>query len=281
MLDGIGEMIGSQLWDPGEFTDDTQMAVVQAESLLARGGVDGADLFKRFKVWSADAKDVGNQTSAVLGSRRGWDEAAHHFYRQNPNNSAGNGSLMRAAPTAVHFAAKPAADTVDAAHRTSQITHGDPAAGWGTALLHLMIRAALHGDDALAALDSGLADAAAGTGSLSRDARIRDWHPRDTTLPNGTVWTCLAQAVWAVRSNPDSFAGAITSAIDLGGDTDTVAAVAGALAGARLGIQAIPAPVDGVRPWTCHDSRRATHVSHAGPGADDDPPARCGNDVNC
>jgi ADP-ribosylglycohydrolase len=66
------------------------------------------------------------------------------------------------------------------------------------------------------------------------------WRPADTTLPNGTVWTCLAQAVWAVRTCPDSFEDALRRAIDLGGDTDTVAAVAGGLAGARLGVDAIP-----------------------------------------
>ena len=58
-------------------------------------------------------------------------------------------------------------------------------------------------------------------------------------MPNGTVWGCLAQAVWAVR-NTDTFADAVIAAIDLGGDTDTVAAVAGGLAGAIHGVQAIP-----------------------------------------
>ena len=64
VLGGTGEMIGNQVWEPGEFTDDTQMAIVQAESILARDGIDGADLFKRFRVWAADAKDVGAQTRA-------------------------------------------------------------------------------------------------------------------------------------------------------------------------------------------------------------------------
>ena len=73
VLGGIGEMIGNQVWEPGEFTDDTQMAIVQAESILARGGIDGADLFKRFQVWAADAKDVGcaNARGARIRSRRG------------------------------------------------------------------------------------------------------------------------------------------------------------------------------------------------------------------
>jgi ADP-ribosylglycohydrolase len=239
VVGGIGEMIGNQVWEPGEFTDDTQMAIVQAESILARGGIDGADLFTRFQVWAADAQDVGAQTRAVLESDLPWDGAARSCYQRKPNNSAGNGSLMRATPTAVRCAAASADETVDAARQTSSVTHGDPAAGWGTALFHLMIRAALRGHDPFAALDAALADLP------SDQARYRDmldpaWQPANTTLTNGTVWTCLAQAVWAVRTNADSFADAVTAAIDLGGDTDTVAAVAGALAGARVGIQGIP-----------------------------------------
>jgi ADP-ribosyl-[dinitrogen reductase] hydrolase len=102
-----------------------------------------------------------------------------------------------------------------------------------------MIRAALRGRDPFAALEAALVDLP------SDQARYREmldpsWQPANTTLTNGTVWTCLAQAVWAVRTHPDSFASAVTAAIDLGGDTDTVAAVAGALAGATVGIQGIP-----------------------------------------
>jgi ADP-ribosyl-[dinitrogen reductase] hydrolase len=239
VLGGIGEMIGNQVWEPGEFTDDTQMAIVQAESILARGDIDGADLFKRFQVWAADAKDVGAQTRMVLESDLPWDESARSYYQRNPNHSAGNGSLMRATPTAVRFAAGSADETVDAARQTSIVTHGDPAAGWGTALFHLMIRAALRGHDPFAALDAALADLPSDQ-SRFREMLDARWRPADTKVTNGTVWTCLAQAVWAVRTNHDSFANAVTAAIDLGGDTDTVAAVTGALAGARIGIQGIP-----------------------------------------
>ncbi|MFP5488004.1 MAG: ADP-ribosylglycohydrolase family protein, partial [Acidimicrobiia bacterium] len=104
VLGGIGEMIGggSFGWAPGEFTDDTQMAVVQAESIVANGGVDGADLFERFRVWSSRAADVGVQTRSVLHSGRPWNEAAAAFVEANPGRGAGNGSLMRSTPAAVH-----------------------------------------------------------------------------------------------------------------------------------------------------------------------------------
>ena len=240
VIGGIGEMIGGGGfgWEPGEFTDDTQMALVQAESLLATGGMDGADLFERFRVWASRARDVGVQTSSVLRSGRPWDEAAARHFAANPRGGAGNGSLMRSTPTAVHFASGTIDDTVAAAHAYGAITHGDPAAGWGTAIHHVMVRAAMRDDDPFAALADFL-------GTLPDDQeRYRrmlapGWTPDSMEVPNGSVWGCLAQAVWAVRTT-DSFADAVIAAIELGGDTDTVAAVAGGLAGAVYGIQTIP-----------------------------------------
>src|SRR4051812_1364364 len=82
---------GSPGWAPGEFTDDTQMALLVAESVLENDGLDEADLFHRFRAWLAgDPPDVGIQTRAVLGSGRPWDvAAAQHFARTG--RAAGNG----------------------------------------------------------------------------------------------------------------------------------------------------------------------------------------------
>lgn len=249
VLGGIGEMTGGGGfgWAPGEFTDDTQMAVVQAMSILANdgianNGIDGADLFERFRTWAYDASDVGNQTRAVLGSREPWHRAAEEHFRRHPDR-AGNGALMRATPTAVRFARASATETVEAAFTTAGVTHGGPHAGWGTALFHLMVRASLTGGDPFDALADAL-DTLPDDQHRYRDMLAPDWSPHDpgragAELPNGTVWGCLAEAVWAVRST-STFADAITTTIDLGGDTDTVAAVAGGLAGAIHGIAGVP-----------------------------------------
>ena len=240
VVSDTGEMVGGGGfgWARGEFTDDTQMATIQAESILANGGIDGADLFERFRVWANDANDVGIQTRAVLRSGKPWDVAATEHFERNPRSGAGNGSLMRATPTAVHFARSSVDETIAAARATSIVTHGDPAAGWGTALFHLMIRAALAGDDPFAALADGLAML---PDDQDRYQRMLDpdWTPVSPEVPNGTVWGCLATAVWAVR-NHATFADAVIAAVDVGGDTDTVAAVTGGLAGAIHGVQAIP-----------------------------------------
>lgn len=234
-----GEMCGGGGWDPGEATDDTQMAVLVAESLLECGGLELPDIFRRFRRWAAaDPKDIGLQTEAVLSSGDPWDlAAALHF--QTSQRAAGNGALMRAAPSAVFFAPRGREATMDAARRLSALTHGDRAAWEGTAILHELIRVALAAADPLAALPDTLT-------AVHPDHRQRyatvlapDWHPDQATEFNGAVWPCLGSAVWALRTT-SSYEDAVRAAIDLGGDTDTVAAVTGALAGAVYGIAGIP-----------------------------------------
>ena len=69
-----GEMCGGGGWEPGEATDDTQMAILTAESLLDHGGLDLPDVFRRFQRWAAaDPKDIGLQTEAVLAGGAPWD----------------------------------------------------------------------------------------------------------------------------------------------------------------------------------------------------------------
>ncbi|MET9363593.1 ADP-ribosylglycohydrolase family protein [Streptomyces sp. NPDC006632] len=238
--DGAGTMCGGGGWDPGEATDDTQMAVLVADSLLEHGGLEPADVFRRFQRWAAtDPKDIGLQTEAVLTSGDPWDRAAALHFQVN-RHAAGNGSLMRATTAAVYFADAGREATMAAARRIAALTHGDRAAWEGTAIYHELIRAALDGADPLTAVLDALA-------AVHREHRARwaavlapGWHPDDATEFNGAVWPCLASALWALRTT-DSFEGALGAAIDLGGDTDTVAAVTGGLAGARYGVRAIPA----------------------------------------
>ena len=232
-------MCGGGGWDPGEATDDTQMAVHLAESLLERGGLDLPDVFARFQRWAADEpKDIGLQTEDVLTNGHPWDLAAGIHFRTT-HRAAGNGSLMRATTSAVHFASAGRQATMAAARRIAALTHGDPAAWEGTAVFHELVRVALDSGDPLTALPEILA-------SLDPDHRDRYavvldplWHPDQATEFNGAVWPCLGSAVWALRATT-TYRDAIRAAVDLGGDTDTVAAVTGGLAGAVYGLDAIP-----------------------------------------
>jgi ADP-ribosylglycohydrolase len=215
------------------------MAVLVGESLVERGGLDLVDMFARFRGWaSAEPKDIGLQTEAVLGSGLPWDEAAVAHFAINAR-AAGNGALMRAATSAVHFAPAGREASMDAARRISALTHGDPAAWEGTAILHELIRVALEGADPLAALPDTLAVVAAAHRDRYATVLAPGWHPTHATEFNGAVWPCLGSAVWAVRTT-DSYETAVRAAVDLGGDTDTVAAVTGALAGAVYGLSGVP-----------------------------------------
>ncbi|MFI7146968.1 ADP-ribosylglycohydrolase family protein [Nonomuraea sp. NPDC050022] len=112
--DAGGEMSGGGGWDAGEATDDTQMAVHVAESLLEHGGLDLPDIFARFQRWASDdPKDIGLQTEDVLTRGLPWDQAATAHYRSS-HRAAGNGALMRATPSAVYFARDGQQATMDA-----------------------------------------------------------------------------------------------------------------------------------------------------------------------
>ncbi|MFB7939923.1 ADP-ribosylglycohydrolase family protein [Streptomyces sp. NPDC056049] len=237
--DGAGELCGGGGWDPGEATDDTQMAVLVGESLLERGGLDLPDVFDRFRRWAAaDPKDIGLLTERVLLGGEPWDLAAALDF-QVEGRGAGNGCLMRASTSAVHFAPRGRAATMEAGRRLAALTHGDRAAWEGTALLHELVRVALLGEDPLAVIPDALAELAPRHRERWATVLAPGWRPEDATEFNGAAWPCLGSAVWALRTT-GTFEDALVAAVDLGGDTDTVAAVTGMLAGAVHGTGAIP-----------------------------------------
>jgi ADP-ribosyl-[dinitrogen reductase] hydrolase len=235
VIGGTGEMVGGGVfgWAPGEFTDDTQMAIALAEALLAHGGYDPDRVWEWFRTWVETARDVGTRTGASL---------AHADWRSVPKNtshSAGNGALMRAFPLALAFGGADRETTRAVVLHQAALTHPDESAGWGAWIAVEMIRSAIRGGDALAEIDGLLDDMPDELSAQFAALLSPRWKPGDSAPSNGSVWGCLAEAVWAVRST-DSYEAAITAAIDLGGDTDTVACVVGAIAGAMYGMQAIP-----------------------------------------
>ena len=246
------EMIGGGLgnWEPGEWTDDTQMAICVAE-VAATGNLDTAQVAARFLAWyRSGPADVGNQTRAVLSRAGGPSalvEVASDYFARHPRNSAGNGSLMRTAPVALAHLGDDEAIAASA-QEVSALTHGDPLAGeacllWCIALDRAVREARLDG------VRDGLV--------LLPQARRQQWAtwleeaerlPPRSFVPNGFVVTALQAAYAAItQSAVPAGTGASThlvvgirTAVGIGDDTDTVAAIAGSLLGGRWGASAVP-----------------------------------------
>lgn len=241
VFDGIGEMQGggSFGWRPGEFTDDTQMALALANSILETGGFSARAAWDHFVAWKSGATDVGILTSSVLSHVEA-ETAAQNAHTAGGGKSAANGALMRVTPIPIAWAYAGEDEVIAIARRQSSVTHFDEAAGWGAAIGAAMIYRGIHGEDPISAVDDILLKVDENSRQRFAEMLNSNWHPNDETkLRNGTVWTCLAQAVWAVRST-DNFADAVVAAINLGGDTDTVACVTGAIAGSKYSVQGIP-----------------------------------------
>jgi len=241
VLSGAAEMIGGGAfnWKPGEFTDDTQMAIALAESLIECGVSFSPDAtWERFVSWASAATDIGITTREAL-SHDNWATAAQRAH-EAIGRTGSNGALMRVAPVGVAGLRFGQQWTISVARDQSHLTHFDPVAGWSAAISAEVIRRLISGATQAEAL-SGINELVGDEyhtifGDLLDDA----WHPsHNTDRSNGAASICLAQALWALRST-NNFSDAIVSAINLGGDTDTVATVTGAIAGAAYGIQGIP-----------------------------------------
>ena len=241
VLGGVGEMIGGGAfhWAPGEFTDDTQMALALAESLIACGlSFEPESVWKHFASWAVTATDIGKTTRAALRGREYSTaaEEAHDLLGQ----SGGNGSVMRIAPVGIAGVRWGSAKTIAVARAQSDLTHFDEGAGWGAAIVAELIRRLIvtqSKEESFFGLTNIVPEPHK---SVYEKLLAPDWTPDQSTRPgNGSVWICVAQAVWSVHTT-NTFEDAITTAINLGGDTDTVAAVTGAIAGALYGVQQIP-----------------------------------------
>lgn len=234
----------------GEWTDDTDMAVAIAE-VTAKGQLDRHAIGERFLAWYRQGpKDYGIQIGSVLGkARTGADlpAAAEAYYAQHPNRSAGNGSLMRIGPVALHRLGDDAG-MAEAARAVSALTHADPQAGDACALWCIAIDRAVR-EGRLDGVWDGLEQLPA----QQRDAwaqRLREAEERPPSAfsaNNGYVVVALQAAHAAINATPiptdrphAHLAEALRAAVAIGTDTDTVAAIAGMVLGGRWGASAVP-----------------------------------------
>ncbi|WEL28032.1 ADP-ribosylglycohydrolase family protein [Haloferax volcanii] len=241
----LDQMIGYGTWNQpaGTITDDTEQALCIARSLVDQGEFDPTDVADRFVAWyDSGPFDIGGMTRRSLTRlSRGstWEEAGREVWEASSEGAnAGNGSVMRCPPLAIPYADDWNA-LVEVSRQSSQITHADPRCTWGCAVLNLTIAGLL--DDADAPLEQALDYVASDAPDELTDALapISRGEKIDLLETSGYVvhslQTALHDALYA-----ETLEDAIVTAVNRGGDTDTIGAIAGAVAGARFGASELP-----------------------------------------
>ena len=248
----IADMVGGGPFNlaPGEWTDDTSMALCLAESLLECNGFDAVDQLARYVRWyrqghlSSTGKcfDIGNTVRSALVR---FESTGESWCGSTDPRSAGNGSIMRLAPVPLYFARDPAA-AIARAGDSSRTTHGTVEAVDACRYFAGLILGALQErtkHDLLAPmftpldrlwndqpLSPNVARVAAGSFLQRAPPEIRG---------SGYVVASLEAALWAFARSTSFEHGALL-AVNLGDDADTTGAVYGQIAGAYYGVAGIP-----------------------------------------
>jgi ADP-ribosyl-[dinitrogen reductase] hydrolase len=226
---------------PGQWTDDTSMALCMAESLVECQGFDPSDQMERYLRWyrhghlssTGTCFDIGNATRAAL---QRFATTGEPFAGSTDPHTAGNGSLMRLAPVVLYYRTAPER-ALELAGESSRTTHGAGNAVDACRYMAALLLGALQGKqkgELWSVLPDGLspevAAVAAGSFRRKQPPEIRG---------TGYVVESLEAALWAFNQTTSFEEGAL-AAVNLGNDADTTGAVYGQLAGAYYGVEAIP-----------------------------------------
>jgi len=240
----VSDMIGGGPFglEPGEWTDDTSMALCLADALIANQTLDEIDLLNRFVRWWKHGENSVNGRCFDIGITT--REALDRFIElgtpagRGPHNKmhAGNGSLMRLAPVAI-FAASDVAEAVRLAHRQSMTTHANAVAAKACEFFATLLVEAMRGVDKDTALRSRFWFSDPDINGIAAGNWVGK--TRDEISSSGYVIATLEAALWCVYRT-SSFEEALILAVNLAHDSDTVAAVTGQLAGAIYGRSGIP-----------------------------------------
>ena len=251
------KMIGGGLgpYAPGQWSDDTEMSVciakVAATGLPLTGSSAPDKIGANFLEWLRDgALDVGIQTRAVLWTAQEMGRgdisdrlnAAAREYSERSGRGAGNGALMRTAPVGLSALGSREA-TARASVEIARLTHYDHVVDescilWSEAIRHAVMTGNI---DVRAGLELLHEEAASYWADIldSAEAGNANAHQNGFTV---NALACAWQAIWQVRglSGEEAVREGIVGAIRLGSDTDTIAAIAGALLGAGHGASSVP-----------------------------------------
>lgn len=253
---------------PGEWTDDTSMALCLADTYLSQGNFDYDTYSKALLRWyrhgenSANGRcfDIGNATRDAL---HGWEVHGKQWTGNRQATSAGNGSLIRLAPTAL-FHRHSLAATWHGSAAQSEVTHRSEEAVQCCQLFGAQLHLALNGADKEQVL-APLVCALSARPLLINMGEYKG-KSRDQIRSSGYVIDTLEAALWAVW-HTDNFRDAVLLAANLADDADSVAATAGQLAGALYGVSGMPPEWVAKVAWSQRIRDLATQLFHRAPQA--------------
>lgn len=215
--------------EPGETTDDTAMTIAVAKGLLANPSEPVGRIGMEFKKWvETNPRDIGNIIRTTFDCYDGnWFKAAEKAHKVLSGRSAGNGSLMRCLPVALAYAELAKIEEITALQ--SKMTHYDDLASEACLIYNRIANRLLKGESLKSAIKEEI-----------RETRYCDViRVQPDVLPNGYVANTF---IWVLNIlwNSSSFEESVQKAANLGGDSDTIGAIAGGLAGLYWGFEAIP-----------------------------------------
>ncbi|MCP4675979.1 MAG: hypothetical protein GY854_10835 [Deltaproteobacteria bacterium] len=241
----IGKHRGKCRW-----TDDTQMSIDIMESLVANGAVNQDDIANRFANSYEWSRGYGPGAAKILKKiKKGmpWENASRSVYK---DGSYGNGAAMRVGPIGLFFADQSVGAVVEAATKTAVITHAHPLGVEGAVLVALATARAFKDDDTASILTI-LGKAAADPVFQEKLQVASDWLLKTAAnevsevravLGNGiAAQDSVISAIYCALSHRErSFEDLLDYIRTLGGDVDTIGAMAGAIWGAARGAGALP-----------------------------------------
>jgi poly(ADP-ribose) glycohydrolase ARH3 len=228
-----------ELW----YTDDTQMTIGVAEALIEKGAIEEASLCRAFVTNYDPTRGYGRGARMVLESMEGGHDYERVAEKHFPGGSFGNGAAMRAAPVGLFFHTN-YQRLFEQARKSALPTHRHAFGIEGAQLIALAVALAIESDR----LDreefiSRLEHFAQADEYRDKLAKLRTIQNTRDLEQFGNGIEAVNSVVTAIASfclTPDSFDETIANAIMLGGDTDTIAAMAGGVSGAYLGESMLP-----------------------------------------
>ena len=248
--DGVTGFLPFRGLRAGSYTDDTEMSIAVAQGLLnskdftSNSMMDSIAIeFTKWKTQTNSARAPGNTSMESVSKL----ESGIHWTESGKNESKGCGTAMRSAPIGLaYWHALDALRVI--ASKSSLITHGHPSATAGSVGTAFLVAKSLDDTPILKSLDQLVKHTERistefGTAiNLVKEALVmKDNKEAHALLGEGWVAEeAVAGAIFAVAKHPDSFRNIILEAANSGGDTDSKACIAGAIAGSLLGRKAIP-----------------------------------------